>query len=55
MMEGVRVAPKRKQPVKVTVSVVYAPTFDSRKRLKKVMALLLRHPAKVKEQEDANS
>lgn len=48
-------ADKRKQSVKLKISVAYVPTPDCQERLRKVMGLLLRHPAKTKEGEDANS
>lgn len=46
---------KRKQAVKLKVTVNFTPVPDYQARLRKVMGLLLRHPAKTKEGEDANS
>lgn len=44
---------KSKQPVRLQVKLAYKPTPDSGERLKRVLALLLRHSAKAKEGEDA--
>lgn len=45
MEKRLKVTAKGKQPVKVKVSITYAPAPDYQQRLRKVMALLLRRIA----------